>query len=335
MKHFTPAYSNKALVALMTLAALPALCLLVFKWVSLAPMPAPVVAPRACPTAPLCFTAESDDAAVALMEADEDDNGTDGEAPEVSLEISTDGENWTEWEKPRQVALPRKGDKVFVRAAGENQAFGGGDQFSAWEESQDGLFYHIEQFFPTACNRFAIVGQVAASGDVMSLLDRNGKLRSLAERPFAFWGLFSGCPGLTTPPELPAIRLDAYCYYKMFKGCTGLRAAPKLPATALAESCYHAMFEGCTGLKIAPELPATKLARECYSRIFMNCPSLTAAPKLPATKMEDSCYSEMFRGCAGLRIAPEVPKGVDLTGRDCIGMFKGCEQLNDDPNKKK
>jgi hypothetical protein len=35
--------------------------------------------------------------------------------------------------------------------------------------------------------------------------------------------MFSGCTGLTTPPELPATTLDNFCYVNMFSGCTGIK----------------------------------------------------------------------------------------------------------------
>jgi hypothetical protein len=63
--------------------------------------------------------------------------------------------------------------------------------------------------------------------------------------------MFSGCTGLTTAPELPAITLALRCYYGMFSGCTGLTTAPELPATTLAESCYEGMFSGCTGIMLS------------------------------------------------------------------------------------
>ena len=61
--------------------------------------------------------------------------------------------------------------------------------------------------------------------------------------------MFFDCTSLTEAPEqLPATTLAKKCYYGMFSGCTGLTAAPELPATALVDSCYEEMFMGCKKL---------------------------------------------------------------------------------------
>jgi uncharacterized protein (TIGR02145 family) len=116
-----------------------------------------------------------------------------------------------------------------------------------------------------------------------------------------YYGMFSGCTGLTAAPALPATTLASSCYEDMFLSCTGLTAAPALPATTLANYCYRSMFQGCTGLTAAPtELPATTLAAECYRYMFASCTNLTAAPVLPATQLANSCYYMMFSACLHL-----------------------------------
>ena len=140
--------------------------------------------------------------------------------------------------------------------------------------------------------------------------------------------LFNGCTVLTTAPELPAMKLAAYCYTNMFKGCTSLTKAPKLPATGLAEYCYQCMFEGCSKLTEVPsELPATTLATCCYSYMFMNCTSLNASPKLPATSLENNCYRGMFQGCTSLTTAPEL-KASTLVNNCYSLMFYDCSKLS-------
>ena len=64
-----------------------------------APAPAQPAAPAAATPAPgpLCFTAESDGATVALQASDH--------AVKVALEISTDGKTWQEWKEPREAKL--------------------------------------------------------------------------------------------------------------------------------------------------------------------------------------------------------------------------------------
>lgn len=319
--------------------------------------PAPAAA--AMPVgAPLCFTAESDGAAVGLKAVDETDCEDENEdiaeaerkAPKLDLEISRDGQDWQEWKKPRKIELPRKGDRAYVRAKSTNPGFGK-------------KCLHEDGSEEKVANCFTITGKVAASGNVMTLLDRTGRLRSLAGLPCAFIGLFSDCDGLTTPPELPATELADECYAVMFMGCAGLTAAPELPATKLAEmcyawmfigcerltaapklpameltlECYNGMFHGCKGLTIAPELPATVMAQFCYARMFEACTSLTSAPKLPATQLAEGCYYKMFQDCSGLVEAPELPAALadDSHAETFDEMFQGCDKLKRDPTKRK
>ena len=165
-----------------------------------------------------------------------------------------------------------------------------------------------------------------ASNSVMSLMSMvpSDKSRN-------FYGLFQGCTGLLTAPELPETDLTRISYSFMFSGCTGLISAPELPATTLLSGCYRGMFSGCTGLSSAPELPATTLASACYSSMFSGCTGLTSAPELPATTLADWCYSEMFYGCTGLTSAPELP-ATTLASYCYQNMFSGCTGLTSAPD---
>ena len=121
-----------------------------------------------------------------------------------------------------------------------------------------------------------------------------------------YWGMFSGCKGLTSIPKgfLPATKLAKSCYFSMFGGCTGLTSIPEdlLPATELAYSCYCAMFGGCTGLTSIPEdlLPARVLTQRCYERMFEGCTNILKSPVLPARLLTQGCYERMFAGCTKL-----------------------------------
>lgn len=324
----------------------------------LAPLGLAPAAFAADAAASLCFTAESDGAAVG-MEAidgteceDEDEDVAEAErkAPRLELEISSDGQDWQEWKQPRKIALPHKGDRAYVRAKSTNPSFGK-------------IYLHKDGRKEIVVHHFTVTGKVVASGNVMTLLDRTGRLRSLAGLPRAFMGLFFDCQGLTTPPELPATELADECYDLMFKNCAGLTAAPELPATKLAEmcyawmfigcerltaapklpameltlECYNGMFHGCKGLTIAPELPATVMAQFCYARMFEACTSLTSAPKLPATQLAEGCYYKMFQDCSGLVEAPELPAALadDSHAETFDEMFQGCDKLKHDPTKRK
>jgi hypothetical protein len=117
--------------------------------------------------------------------------------------------------------------------------------------------------------QFVLSGQIAASGNLMSMLNYSDMA-------------------------------SQYAFFRLFKDCSSLISAPELPATTLATSCYGHMFYGCSSLISAPELPATTLATNCYGHMFNGCSSLISAPELPATTLATSCYTFMFKGCSNL-----------------------------------
>ena len=200
-------------------------------------------------------------------------------------------------------------------------------QFRAGEQGN-------EHFSKDYSNYFNVVvggdGSIEASGNIMSLLDRDLLRNDLPE--YAFKDLFSNCTKLSNVDNLllPAISLAEGCYNRMFYGCTGLNSAPALPATSLAAWCYQNMFYGCTGLTSAPVLPATTLATGCYYQMFYNCPGLTSAPALPATTLAESCYCGMFSACTGLKSAPALP--ATTLAEECYReMFRYCTELTSVP----
>ena len=91
--------------------------------------------------------------------------------------------------------------------------------------------------------KFAMTGSVAASGNIMSMLNWREDCPQ-----YCFAIMFSGCTALTQAPALPATTLTINCYYYMFNGCSSLTQAPALPATTLTSGCYYYMFSGCTAL---------------------------------------------------------------------------------------
>ena len=191
----------------------------------------------------LCFTAEGAWSAVAMRAA--------GSAPAVTLETSYDGEIWEPfYVGETTISLPKVGDKVYFRAGP-----GGNTKFADGEYSY---------------NYFSMMGVVAASGNIMSLLDGENMTDALTES-YCYQYMFNGCTSLVNAPELPATTLAIYCCQYMFNDCTSLVNAPELPATTLADYCYQYMFNGCTSLVNAPELPATTLKRLCYSNMFKGC----------------------------------------------------------------
>lgn len=171
---------------------------------------------------------------------------------------------------------------------------------------------------------FEMTGKIAASGNIMSLLDKTMDLTTIPSEE-CFNGLFDGCNSLITAPLLPATILSPDCYCNMFRGCS-LVTAPELPAISLATGCYTNMFWDCTSLVNAPELPATTLAFDCYGAMFRGCSSLVDAPELPATTLENQCYHSMFFECTSLVNAPELP-ATTLAPSCYANMFIGCTSL--------
>ena len=125
----------------------------------------------------------------------------EGEAPAVALECSTDGSTWSPCVLSKAggegttVTLANVDDKMWVRAtSSRNTRMGSSD---------------------TDYNQFEMSGKIAASGNVNTLLEKNGNAT-----------------------------LTGYCYYSMFMDCTSLTTAPELPATTLADYCYNGTFLG-------------------------------------------------------------------------------------------
>ena len=197
-------------------------------------------------------------------------------APTVDLKYSLDdGKTWTQWDFS-EISLS---DGQSVCFKGQNTTFA----TSTYDY-----------------NKFVMTGTIAASGNIMSIIDDGACTTTTIPADYCFSYLCKGCSSLTTAPELPATTLANYCYQGMFQFCDGLTTAPALPATRLAYSCYWYMFYKCTSLTTAPELPATILANDCYASMFGRCSKLTTAPELPATKLAQNCYGSMFYNCTNL-----------------------------------
>ena len=226
--------------------------------------------------------------------------------PLPELEYSTDGSTWTAFEIGTTTVDLADGEKVYFR--GDNTAFASvADNYV----------------------KFVMTGSIAASGNIMSLLDKKCASKTIpADNCFKL--LFWSCNSLTSAPELPATTLTTGCYASMFQGCTSLTTAPELPATTLADACYAGMFNGCISLTTAPELPANTLTEGCYASMFNNCSSLAASPDLPSTTLADDCYTSMFAGCTSLTSAPELP-ATTLAVRCYMNMFYHCENLTTAP----
>lgn len=204
----------------------------------------------------LTFTAEEPNSTIAMTKV--------GDAPAVSLETSVDG--GLTWQPfiigETVITLANVGDSVCFQAGDGGT---GGDGRNLTTARAGGY-----------SNQFVLrTGRIAASGDISSLLDREGTVLDLSSR--------------------------GYCFSSLFSECSALVSAPALPATVLAQSCYGGMFLNCSSLASAPYLPAATLQPYCYDNMFNGCTSLVSAPELIAETLKNGCYNGMFRGCTSIR----------------------------------
>ena len=181
---------------------------------------------------PLTFTANNGSATVKITK-------TGSPTALTGLQYSTNGLDWYTYTpgSTSAIGLANADDKVYFRATSTNSTFC----------ASTSAYY-----------KFEMTGSIAASGNVMSLLDKTCVQTSLPQGAFAM--LFNGCSTLTSAPKLPSTTLATDCYRGMFLGCSALTKTPALPATTLANFCYSAMFQDCTSLTTAPTLPATTMA---------------------------------------------------------------------------
>lgn len=174
---------------------------------------------------PLCFTANESQVGISL-------NLVGSEflpSPNPyswSFRSSSDGVTWSPYALGTTITLRKPGDKLFIVAGSGGNAT---------------LSVSARTYF-----QFSILGEVDASGDVMSLLDADTLITTA--RQYCFCSLFRGCFGLRTAPALSATSVGSFCYAQMFSDCQSLKIAPELPAAEVASRCYASMFYGCSSL---------------------------------------------------------------------------------------
>ena len=186
-----------------------------------------------------------------------------GTPPSVTLETSTDGENWTPFiPGTTRINLANVGDIVYFR---------NGDTVNKQFASSDGTAY---RYFVTSQD-------VYCTGDVMGLLDYGyDEMPRLYEATFG--NLFSYSM-ILTPPSLPATELAEHCYYYMFHYASKLILAPHLPATEMRRFCYSCMFERCGAMKKIFNLDhVAKAAQGCFTNMLYNCNSFKMSKTQPA-----------------------------------------------------
>ena len=270
----------------------------------------------------LCFTANTARSTIKFTNY--------GGSPAPIIYVSTDNkETWTQWNY-EAITLANVGDKVYM-----------------YGENPNGICTESK------IRSFAMTGSIAASGDITTLLTREGT-KDLSGKPYCFYRLFMNCNSLTTPPSLPATILSHSCYVEMFQYCSNLTSSPVLPAQTLTHDCYKAMFDRCTSLTEAnsiyaitmdtnscesmfnecsslvnpPLMMATTVRSQSCFAMFQKCTSLKTGPQLPATTLASYCYWRMFKGCTSLEVSPVLPATTLVTG--CYeDMFHTCSKLKD------
>ena len=214
-------------------------------------------------TIPLTFEAKTAGATVSFIKHNSEQYGN---APNVSLETSTDGISWTTYKIDSTITLDSVGDKVMFRGTNARYATS-----------------------TSAYHNFSLGGDCYVYGNIMSLINATDyattiSLGNSTDNQYALACLFQDCEKLYNPSDmtidLPATELAKYCYQQMFKDCTHLTVAPELPtgkdpADDLKEGCYQGMFQNCISLEESPELPAKALVSNCYDYMFSGCTSLS------------------------------------------------------------
>ena len=217
----------------------------------------------------LCFTANTDDSSVRLIKK--------GSPTEVSLEYSYDGSIWRGYLMEQEIVLQSSMESDFHKVYFRNAS-----------KTPTGFSDNSNYYY------FVMNGSIAASGNVMSLLDKTCELTSLSAPSYNF------------------------CFYQLFSGCEALTTAPKLPATTLCESCYNQMFQGCTNLTAAPELPSTRASLRCYYQMFKDCSKLNVVKVgLTIASWSTTITSNWLSGVAtkGFFICPDELVGI-ITSRN-------------------
>lgn len=240
--------------------------------------------------------------------------GTASSLPDVSIEYSFDKTNWQTWVEEnatRTLTIPANGT-VYLR--GNNQSFN--------INSNDDRY------------TFGSSGNVAAGGDVMSLVSADGTVTAL---PNNFCrGMFKNMTTLTKAPAIGVITLGQSSCRAMFDGCTNLTDVSLIDFSNITidkVSCYW-MFRS-TGIKAAPPLTVTSTQNNCCYGMFTGCSSMTTAANvhLNATTLSNYAYGEMFRGCSSLVTAPSFTQSaINANGVQCLsGMFRECTSLTASP----
>lgn len=171
----------------------------------------------------LCFTAEEANSTIALNK-----NWT---PTAVTLETSTDGNNWSTYTFGDTITLTNIWDKVYWRNTSETT--------TGFSKNQNDYYIFVMGWI------------IDASWDISYILNKNWETSLSSIHSYCFYNLFSSCWSLKTPPRMPFTTLAPRCYTFMYGTCIRLASINDLPATTLTEGCYYQMYRGCPNINIS------------------------------------------------------------------------------------
>ena len=188
---------------------------------------------------------------------------SDGDPVTLSVEVSTDGETWTQKSssmdnsyKGTIIATLNAGQKLYIR--GNNATYGCKDDD---DDPNGSSIYGDKDFY--------------AYGNMMSLVDGENALKGIYSTTlgtYTFACFFEGTNVCSHPTKnliLPAKSLKDYSYDSMFYDCPKLKRAPSIYATSLKVNSLSAMFANCSALEIPP-----RILYVSYQTMFINCDKL-------------------------------------------------------------
>ena len=181
-----------------------------------------------------------------------------------SLEYSTDGVTWQEWQHTTAdgthtfdtITLGAVGDRVYFR--GDNpDGLGYTDGDEIWLNST-----------------FVLTGAINGGGNVMSLLDATMALTEVPALGFYMlfgdltFGVSPDVPLLTTPDMSTITAIGEYGCNNMYSHSTSNTAADMPALTTILDSGCSSMYEGCTHLTAAADMPLLTAIGE-YGCLYM------------------------------------------------------------------
>lgn len=218
---------------------------------------------------------------------------SDGDPVTLSVEISTDGETWTEKSSDRTpgalLTTLNAGQKVYIR--GNNATYGSKDDD---DDPNGSSIYGDKDFY--------------AYGNMMSLVEGENALKGIYSTTLGYYTFacfFEGTNVCSHPTKnliLPAKSLNDFSYAKMFFNCSKLVKAPDIFATRFARYCMKLMFYGCASLEVPP-----KVLYIDTDSSFYNCAKLKRSPILLCSDISgfsfDNCPNVCEIICLGTTIS--------------------------------